>query len=64
MLNYHCEYQTNKTFDLPNHRRYNKASGKLVDQYYKDTPRETMQKLYSVYKDDFLAFGYSVDGYL
>lgn len=40
--------------------KYEKRSGKLVDEYFKMVPKKYILQLYEVYKYDFEAFGYNI----
>ena len=43
------------------HMTQGKTSDKTVDTYYADIERSTMEKLYQLYRMDFLLFGYTPD---
>ena len=44
--------------------KYKKDLSALVKDYYAQIPKQLMDELYAIYKDDFDAFGYSTEGYL
>ena len=43
------------------HRTQGKTSDKTVDTYYADIELGTMEKLFQLYRMDFLLFGYTPD---
>ena len=43
------------------HMTQGKTSDKTVDTYYADIERDTLEKLFQLYKMDFLLFGYTPD---
>ena len=43
------------------HMTQGKTSDKTVDVYYADFDRNTLEKLFQLYKMDFLLFGYTPD---
>ena len=44
--------------------RYNIKTSEIVESYFKPIPKSDIVKLYKMYEDDFLAFGYSLTQFL
>ena len=44
--------------------RYEKKSSDLLEEYFNTIPLSDIEKLYSLYIDDFLAFGYSIPNFI
>ena len=43
---------------------YHHKTEDVMKSYYSQLPEETIRKLYEVYKEDFLAFGYNISNFL
>ena len=56
--------QTSLDLTLPTKRRYKTNSSTLLKKALKTVPRRLLEKLYLVYRSDFRAFGYSLDGFI
>lgn len=44
--------------------KYKKKLTALVQQYYLQVPKASVENLYKIFEDDFKAFGYVIDGYV
>jgi len=59
----HINRESGMNLRLPTKRRYDAKSGSLVHHFYANISREMLKDLYSVYKKDFEAFGYTTEVY-
>ena len=44
--------------------RYKSDTRDIMKTYYSQVPHSTLLKLYKIYEDDFLSFGYKIPDYL